>query len=164
MEALAGGGSLDQRLFFQGYLGKGVLSRARPEHSISERWQRECTASLTRTTSCMQLIRACVFVCVCFTDHDGLFLPVVTQSRYGTSSPSREPASLPVMFPTSSLSRYQFLLSWAEALLSAQGLDQQAVRQALLRLSEPVRVEDIRLEVGEQQLAGGSEEGSRSSR
>lgn len=28
---------------FQGYFGKGVLSRARPQHSISDQWEREFT-------------------------------------------------------------------------------------------------------------------------
>lgn len=53
------------------------------------------------------------------------------------------------------------------AILSAQGLNQQAVSQALLRLSEPVKVEDIRMAFGEDKLAGGAEvelEDSRSSR
>ncbi|XP_037108474.1 tRNA-splicing endonuclease subunit Sen2 isoform X3 [Syngnathus acus] len=38
----------------QGYFGKGVLSRARPEHGVSDRWQQ----------------------------HEGFLLPVVTQARY----------------------------------------------------------------------------------
>lgn len=54
-------------------------------------------------------------------------------------------------------SRYKELLNWVEAILSAQGLDKQAVSQALLRLSEPVRVENIRPQFGGEELAAGSE-------
>uniref|UniRef100_A0A674NWE6 tRNA-intron lyase n=1 Tax=Takifugu rubripes TaxID=31033 RepID=A0A674NWE6_TAKRU len=70
---------------------------------------------------------------VCVTEHEGLFLPVITPSRY------------------------KDLLDWVEAILSAQGLDQQAVRRALLRLSEPVKMENIRPETGGEDRAGGSE-------
>uniref|UniRef100_H2SBI7 tRNA-splicing endonuclease subunit Sen2 n=1 Tax=Takifugu rubripes TaxID=31033 RepID=H2SBI7_TAKRU len=93
-----------KKIHNQGYLGKGVLSRARPEHSISERWE-------------------------------GLNVT-------------------PLLSP---LSRYKDLLDWVEAILSAQGLDQQAVRRALLRLSEPVKMENIRPETGGEDRAGGSE-------
>lgn len=44
-----------------------------------------------------------------------------------------------------------------EAILSAQGLDQQAVTQAMLSLSEPVNMEDLRPEDGDAKPAGGSE-------
>lgn len=74
-----------------------------------------------------------------------------------------ETAPPAVISGTSPLSRYEDLLSWVEAVLSAQGLDHQAVRQALLRLSEPVQVEDVRRE----QRASGAEielQDSRSSR
>ncbi|XP_068171854.1 tRNA-splicing endonuclease subunit Sen2 [Antennarius striatus] len=83
------------RIHSQGYFGKGILSRARPDHSISDQWQH----------------------------HEGLFLPVVTQSRYDE------------------------LLRWAGASLSAQGLDEQAVGQTLLTLSQPLEMEDVRKEV-----------------
>ncbi|KAG7493221.1 tRNA-splicing endonuclease subunit Sen2 [Solea senegalensis] len=43
-----------QRIYNQGYFGKGILSRARPDHSISDQWEQ----------------------------HKGLCLPVVSQSRY----------------------------------------------------------------------------------
>lgn len=44
-----------------------------------------------------------------------------------------------------------------EAILSAQGLDKQAVSQALLRLSEPVRMENVRPQLGGEDQAAGSE-------
>lgn len=44
-----------------------------------------------------------------------------------------------------------------EAILSAQGLDKQAVSQALLSLSEPVRMENIRPQFGGEDQAAGSE-------
>ncbi|KAM9408511.1 tRNA-splicing endonuclease subunit Sen2 [Pholidichthys leucotaenia] len=81
-----------QRIHNQGYFGKGILSRARPDHSISDQWEH----------------------------HEGLFLPVVSQSRY------------------------EELLRWAGTTLSAQGLDEEAVSQTLLKLSQPVEVEDVR--------------------
>ncbi|XP_054881845.1 LOW QUALITY PROTEIN: tRNA-splicing endonuclease subunit Sen2-like [Poeciliopsis prolifica] len=43
-----------QSIHSQGYFGKGVLSRARPEHSISDQWEQ----------------------------HKGVLLPVISQSRY----------------------------------------------------------------------------------
>ncbi|XP_014830733.1 PREDICTED: tRNA-splicing endonuclease subunit Sen2 [Poecilia mexicana] len=43
-----------QSIHNQGYFGKGVLSRARPEHSISDQWEK----------------------------HKGVLLPVISQSRY----------------------------------------------------------------------------------
>uniref|UniRef100_A0A3P9QAQ7 tRNA splicing endonuclease subunit 2 n=1 Tax=Poecilia reticulata TaxID=8081 RepID=A0A3P9QAQ7_POERE len=43
-----------QSIHNQGYFGKGVLSRARPEHSISDQWEQ----------------------------HKGVLLPVISQSRY----------------------------------------------------------------------------------
>uniref|UniRef100_A0A3Q2Q146 tRNA-splicing endonuclease subunit Sen2 n=1 Tax=Fundulus heteroclitus TaxID=8078 RepID=A0A3Q2Q146_FUNHE len=61
-----------------GYFGKGVLSRARPDHSVSDQWERE----------------------------------------------------------------YVELLRWAEAALSSQGLDEEAISQTLLALSETVEVEE----------------------
>ncbi|GAA6233081.1 tRNA-splicing endonuclease subunit Sen2 [Lates japonicus] len=85
-----------QKIHNQGYFGKGVLSRARPDHSISDQWEQ----------------------------HEGLFLPVVSESRYDE------------------------LLRWAGSALSTQGLDEEAVSQTLLRLSQPVEMEDVRREVG----------------
>ncbi|KAM4583490.1 tRNA-splicing endonuclease subunit Sen2 [Fundulus diaphanus] len=79
-----------QSIHNQGYFGKGVLSRARPNHSVSDQWEQ----------------------------HKGLLLPVVSQSRYVE------------------------LLRWAEAALSSQGLDEEAVSQTLLALSETVEVEE----------------------
>ncbi|XP_041835941.1 tRNA-splicing endonuclease subunit Sen2 [Melanotaenia boesemani] len=90
-----------QKIHNQGYFGKGVLSRARPEHSISDQWEQ----------------------------HQGLFLPVISQSRY------------------------KELLKWAESALSAQGLDEEVVNQTLIKLMNPVEMEDLRREVG-----GGKEE------
>ncbi|XP_040889987.1 tRNA-splicing endonuclease subunit Sen2 [Toxotes jaculatrix] len=84
-----------QRIHSQGYFGKGILSRTRPDHSISDQWEQ----------------------------HGGLFLPVIPQSRY------------------------EELLRWARAALSAQGVDDEAVTQTLLRLSQPVEMEDVRREV-----------------
>ncbi|XP_071351420.1 tRNA-splicing endonuclease subunit Sen2 [Trachinotus anak] len=85
-----------QKIHNQGYFGKGVLSRARPDHSISDQWEQ----------------------------HEDLFLPVISQSRY------------------------EELLRWARAALSAQGLDDEAVSQTLLKLSQPVEMEDVKKEVG----------------
>ncbi|XP_015258769.1 PREDICTED: tRNA-splicing endonuclease subunit Sen2 [Cyprinodon variegatus] len=83
-----------QNIHNQGYFGKGLLSRARPNHSISDQWEQ----------------------------HKGLLLPVISQSRY------------------------EELLRWAEADLSSQGLDEEAVSQALLALTEAVELEDERKE------------------
>lgn len=47
-----------------------------------------------------------------------------------------------------SSSRYDELLRQAGAALSAEGLDEEAVKQTLLRLSQPVEMEDVRREVG----------------
>ncbi|XP_038551347.1 tRNA-splicing endonuclease subunit Sen2 [Micropterus salmoides] len=85
-----------QKIHNQGYFGKGVLSRARPDYSISDQWE----------------------------EHEGVLLPVVSQSRYDE------------------------LLRWAGSMLSAQGLDDEAVNQTLLRLSQPVEMEDVRREGG----------------
>ncbi|XP_044074647.1 tRNA-splicing endonuclease subunit Sen2 [Siniperca chuatsi] len=86
-----------QKIHNQGYFGKGILSRARPDHSISDQWEQ----------------------------HEGVFLPVVSQSRYDE------------------------LLRWAGSALSAQGLDEEAVSQTLLRLCQPVETEDVRRENGQ---------------
>ncbi|XP_031707566.1 tRNA-splicing endonuclease subunit Sen2 [Anarrhichthys ocellatus] len=91
-----------QKIYNQGYFGKGVLSRARPDHSISDQWEQ----------------------------HEGLFLPVISQSRY------------------------EELLRWAGSALSAQGLDEDAVNQTVLSLSQPVEMEDVRREA-----SGGEEPG-----
>ncbi|KAL7408641.1 hypothetical protein ABVT39_026803 [Epinephelus coioides] len=93
-----------QKIHNQGYFGKGILSRARPDHSISDQWEY----------------------------HSGLFLPVISQSRYDE------------------------LLRWAGAALSAQGLDEAAVNQTLLSLSQPVEIAEVRREVG-----GGLEDGQK---
>ncbi|XP_069544741.1 tRNA-splicing endonuclease subunit Sen2 [Brachyistius frenatus] len=92
-----------QKIHNQGYFGKGVLSRARPDHSFCDQWEQ----------------------------HEGLFLPVVSKSRY------------------------KELLRWAGSALSAQGLNEAAVNQTLIRLSQPVGMEDVRREVG------GREEGEK---
>ncbi|XP_074502747.1 tRNA-splicing endonuclease subunit Sen2 [Sebastes fasciatus] len=84
-----------RKIHNQGYFGKGILSRARPDHSISDQWEQ----------------------------HEGSFLPVISQSRYDE------------------------LLRWAGSALSAQGLDEEAVNQTLLNLSKPVEMEDVRREV-----------------
>ncbi|KAM8756331.1 tRNA-splicing endonuclease subunit Sen2 [Acanthopagrus schlegelii] len=81
-----------QKIHNQGYFGKGILSRARPDHSISDQWEQ----------------------------HAGLFLPVISQSRY------------------------EELLRWAGSALSAQGLDEEAVSQMMVRLSQPVEMEEVR--------------------
>uniref|UniRef100_A0A3Q0T422 tRNA-splicing endonuclease subunit Sen2 n=1 Tax=Amphilophus citrinellus TaxID=61819 RepID=A0A3Q0T422_AMPCI len=73
-----------QKIHNQGYFGKGVLSRARPEHSISDQWERE----------------------------------------------------------------YEELLTWARLALSAQGWDAEAVNQTLLMLSQPIKMEDVKKEMG----------------
>uniref|UniRef100_G3NGH6 tRNA-splicing endonuclease subunit Sen2 n=1 Tax=Gasterosteus aculeatus aculeatus TaxID=481459 RepID=G3NGH6_GASAC len=86
-----------QNIYNQGYFGKGVLSRARPDHSISDQWE----------------------------EHEGLFLPVISRSRY------------------------KELLRWAASALSAQGLDEDAVNQTLLSLSRPVEMEDVRREMSQ---------------
>ncbi|XP_060897578.1 tRNA-splicing endonuclease subunit Sen2 isoform X2 [Labrus mixtus] len=85
-----------QKIHNQGYFGKGILSRARPDHSISNQWEQ----------------------------HEGVMLPVISQSRYDE------------------------LLKWAGATLSAQGLDEDSVNQTLLRISQPVDMEDVRRRVG----------------
>ncbi|XP_028284844.1 tRNA-splicing endonuclease subunit Sen2 [Parambassis ranga] len=85
-----------QKIHNQGYFGKGVLSRARPDHSIYDHWE----------------------------EHEGLILPVVSQSRY------------------------EDLIRWAKAALSARGLDEDAVSQTLLRLSQPIEMEHVRREMG----------------
>ncbi|KAK2915580.1 tRNA-splicing endonuclease subunit Sen2 [Channa argus] len=43
-----------QKIYSQGYFGKGILSRARPDHSLSDQWEQ----------------------------HEGLLLPVISLSRY----------------------------------------------------------------------------------
>nr|XP_020482676.2 tRNA-splicing endonuclease subunit Sen2-like [Labrus bergylta]XP_020482778.2 tRNA-splicing endonuclease subunit Sen2-like [Labrus bergylta] len=48
-----------QKIHNQGYFGKGILSRARPDHSISNQWEQ----------------------------HEGVMLPVISQSRSVTSHP-----------------------------------------------------------------------------
>ncbi|XP_042259529.1 tRNA-splicing endonuclease subunit Sen2 [Thunnus maccoyii] len=94
-----------QKIHNQGFFGKGVLSRARPDHSLSDQWEQ----------------------------HEGLFLPIIPQSRY------------------------EELLRWAASALAAQGLDEEAVNQTLLRLSQPVEMEAVRREVG----GGGAVNGHR---
>ncbi|XP_047438014.1 tRNA-splicing endonuclease subunit Sen2 isoform X2 [Mugil cephalus] len=79
-----------QKIHDQGYFGKGVLSRARPDHSVSDQWER----------------------------HQDQILPVLSQHRY------------------------EELLRWAGTALSAQGLDDEAVNQTLLRLSQPIEMEE----------------------
>uniref|UniRef100_I3IUR2 tRNA-splicing endonuclease subunit Sen2 n=1 Tax=Oreochromis niloticus TaxID=8128 RepID=I3IUR2_ORENI len=74
----------DQQLYGNGYFGKGVLSRSRPEHGISDQWERE----------------------------------------------------------------YEELLKLAGSALSAQGWDEEAVHQALLRLSQPIQMDDVRNQMG----------------
>ncbi|XP_037303717.2 tRNA-splicing endonuclease subunit Sen2 [Pungitius pungitius] len=91
-----------QSIYNQGYFGKGVLSRARPDHSISYQWEQ----------------------------YEGLFLPVISRSRY------------------------EELLRWAGSALSAQGLDEDAVNQTLLSLSRPVEMEDVRKEMSRGEEAG----------
>ncbi|XP_033973354.1 tRNA-splicing endonuclease subunit Sen2 isoform X2 [Trematomus bernacchii] len=83
-----------KKIHNQGFFGKGVLSRARPDYSISDQWEQ----------------------------HEGFLLPVVSTSRYDE------------------------LLRWAGASLSAQGLDEAAVSQTLLSVSQPVEMEDVRRE------------------
>lgn len=59
--------------------------------------------------------------------------------------------SLPVWhsdFITFALHRYEDLIRWAKAVLSAQGLDEDAVSQTLLRLSQPIEMEHVRREMG----------------
>ncbi|XP_061730479.1 tRNA-splicing endonuclease subunit Sen2 isoform X1 [Nerophis ophidion] len=92
------------KIYKQGYFGKGVLSRARPDHSISDQWDQ----------------------------HEGLLLPVLTQSRYDQ------------------------LLGWAESALLAQGLIKEAVSQILQPLSLPVGIEDVRRETGSRENGEGS--------
>ncbi|XP_033932725.1 tRNA-splicing endonuclease subunit Sen2 [Pseudochaenichthys georgianus] len=94
-----------KKIHNQGFFGKGVLSRARPDYSISNQWEQ----------------------------HEGFLLPVVSTSRYDE------------------------LLRWAGASLSAQGLDEAAVSQTLLSVSQPVEMEDVRRE---QTQEPGSEPGS----
>ncbi|XP_068598752.1 tRNA-splicing endonuclease subunit Sen2 [Brachionichthys hirsutus] len=86
-----------QQIYSQGYFGKGILSRARPDYSISDQWKQ----------------------------HEGVFLPIVSQSRYDE------------------------LLGWAGASLAAQGSGEQAaVSQTSLALSQPIEMEGVRKEVG----------------
>nr|XP_020515766.2 tRNA-splicing endonuclease subunit Sen2 [Labrus bergylta] len=97
-----------QKIHNQGYFGKGILSRARPDHSISNQWEQ----------------------------HEGVMLPVISQSRYDE------------------------LLKWAGATLSAQGLDKDSVNQILLRISQPVDMEDVRRRVGGGEGENGEEPGA----
>ncbi|XP_029006784.1 tRNA-splicing endonuclease subunit Sen2 isoform X2 [Betta splendens] len=85
-----------QKIHNQGYFGKGVLSRARPDHNLSYQWEQ----------------------------YEGVFLPVVSQSRY------------------------EELLVWAGAALSTQGSNEQTVSQMLHQLSQPVEMEDVLREMG----------------
>lgn len=65
----------------------------------------------------------------------------------------------PLSSPLLSSYRYEELFRWARAALSAQGLDEQAVNKTLLRLSQPVEMEEVRREVGnKEEPAGGSVE------
>ncbi|XP_051932071.1 tRNA-splicing endonuclease subunit Sen2 [Hippocampus zosterae] len=82
-------------IYNQGYFGKGILSRARPELGISDQWKQ----------------------------YEGFLVPVITQARY------------------------EELLGWAESALLAQGLAQVAINQMLLRLRQPVQVDELRWEV-----------------
>lgn len=50
--------------------------------------------------------------------------------------------------------RYEELLRWATASLSAQGLDEEAVNQTLLVLTQPVKMEDVRNEGGGGMIKG----------
>ncbi|KAM4613375.1 tRNA-splicing endonuclease subunit Sen2 isoform 2-T12 [Polymixia lowei] len=51
-------------------------------------------------------------------------------------------------FPVVSHSKYEQLLNWSIGTLLAQGLDEEAVNQTLLRLSQPVELEDQRRRMG----------------
>lgn len=61
---------------------------------------------------------------------------------------STDLTSLLILSPLLSSYRYEELSRWAAAALSAQGLDEQAVGKTLLRLSQPVEMEEVRREVG----------------
>lgn len=59
--------------------------------------------------------------------------------------------SLPVCWDDMlTMRRYEELLRWATASLSAQGLDEEAVSQTLLSLTQPVKMEDVRREAGQE--------------
>ncbi|XP_059925901.1 tRNA-splicing endonuclease subunit Sen2 [Gadus macrocephalus] len=73
-------------LYGQGYFGKGILSRARPDYSLSDRWQ----------------------------EFEGRQIPVISKARY------------------------EQLLSWRRDYLLSKGMDEEAVNQILVRLSEPI--------------------------
>ncbi|XP_029906878.1 tRNA-splicing endonuclease subunit Sen2 isoform X2 [Myripristis murdjan] len=96
-----------QHIYSKGYFGKGVLSRARPDHSISNQWE----------------------------EHGGLFLPVISHSRY------------------------EELLSWTRSALLAQGLDEEEVSQELLRRRQPVELEDLTKEVAGEENGHGEGSG-----
>ncbi|KAK2861566.1 hypothetical protein Q5P01_001099 [Channa striata] len=93
-----------QKIYSQGYFGKGILSRARPDYSLSDQWEQ----------------------------HEGLFLPVISPSRY------------------------EELLKCARSSLSAQGLNEDKVNQTLIELCQPVKMEDVRREVGSGQEGEGT--------
>lgn len=48
---------------------------------------------------------------------------------------------------------------WARTALSAQGLDEEAISQMLLRISQPLEMEDVRREVGGGENGQRGEEG-----
>uniref|UniRef100_A0A8C6LB61 tRNA-splicing endonuclease subunit Sen2 n=1 Tax=Nothobranchius furzeri TaxID=105023 RepID=A0A8C6LB61_NOTFU len=69
-----------QKIHNQGFFGKGVLSRARPNHSVSDKWERELTPAVM-SLSVWSSLCCSHLVSVCVTEHAGLLLPVVSPSR-----------------------------------------------------------------------------------
>lgn len=68
---------------FQGFFGKGILSRARPDHSISEKWEGESSPAWWDHHWYGLPTQFCAlswFVC-CLTELEDLYLPVVSQAR-----------------------------------------------------------------------------------
>uniref|UniRef100_A0A3Q3KJY5 tRNA-splicing endonuclease subunit SEN2 n=1 Tax=Monopterus albus TaxID=43700 RepID=A0A3Q3KJY5_MONAL len=113
-------------------------------HHCLHCYQRMCRKIYSFESRCLQSTCRSVLICIAMevcrflvilynnifvslTEHKGLFLPVVSQSRY------------------------EQLLRLAGEALFAQGLDEEAISQTLLRLSQPVKMEEVRraLEGGE---------------
>lgn len=138
-----------------------MLSRARPDHSFADQWQREFKSlvyDVTTSPSASQLT--------------SMFVSQSTKVFHFRSSarPGEQPRPLlcwslvarvtscvsdPHTLFLSSSRRYEELLRWAGAALAAQGLDEQAVSQTLAALRQPVEMEEVRREMGAWEEPGG---------
>lgn len=142
-------------ILFQGYFGKGILSRARPDHSISDQWERKFTPTLchhhlrsNQCSPCSQLVSLCYRTWRAVSTRR-----LTVQVSDITSCQLKQwhhILSDQRMTSHSLLSscRYEELLRWAGSALSAQGLDEEAVSQTMVKLSQPVEMEEVRREGG----------------